>query len=117
MPVDVATTPYLLLYAIGVAERLLGSPSLDDALRTLGPFEDVRGPGLLIAAVDTVLGGQDGRRYGRADSQPISVERREGVTTVVVIGSEGWTLVRYEPGPTWTFDLGGAGRSRSDRRD
>lgn len=97
-------TAYLLLYAVGIAQHVRGGPDVDEALHLLGRFDDVRGPDLLLECSETLLGGRDGRRYGRANGQPLSIERRDGIRTFVVIETRGWLRLRHESGPTWTWD-------------
>lgn len=95
-------TVYLALYAIGVVDHRLGWSSLDDGLRTLGRFDDVRGPGQLLALAGAVLEGAEGRRYGAARGDLVSVERSGDRTTFVVVSRDTWTTLQHEPGPVWT---------------
>ena len=105
-PLSVATalTPYVLLYAFGIAERRLAWTSMDDALRVLGRFEVVRGPGLSLTAAWEVLGATDARRFGLDADTWISVQRRGDETTYVAIEQTGWVRLRHRPGPLWTWD-------------
>jgi hypothetical protein len=68
---------FLLLHTMSVSENVCKTQGLDDALRILDRFDAVRGPDLLLAKIDEVLAGRDGRRYGRIAGQPLCVERRE----------------------------------------
>jgi hypothetical protein len=68
-------SPYLMLYALAIGERVSVITGLDDALRILDRFDDVRGPGLLLVAITQILSGEDGRRYAPEATGIISVER------------------------------------------
>lgn len=105
---SVATTAYLLLYAISIAEHTLGWSCRDDALHILGRFADVRHPDLLLTAVTAVLDGADGCRFGTtADGHPISVERQHALTTIVVlVNDDAWRRVMHMPSGIWSLDDG-----------
>lgn len=91
--------PYLMADAIAVADAALGWQAYDDALRVLGRWEEVRAPGLLAAGIRMLLGGQDGRQYGRAGSQLVSVEMTEGEVAIVVIeDASNWTRLSHRSG-------------------
>jgi hypothetical protein len=101
----VGITAYLLLYAIGVADHALGWDSFDEALRMLGRWDDVRGPGTFLREAHALLDGHEGRRFGAVDGRPVSVERAGAVTSFVVIEeSDSWTRIRHVPGPIWSLD-------------
>jgi hypothetical protein len=98
-------TVYLALYAIGVADHRLGWSSLGDGLRALGRFDDVMGPGQLLALVGAILEGAEGRRYGVAHGDLISIERTGNRTTFVTVSRDTWTTLQHEPGPVWTVQV------------
>jgi hypothetical protein len=100
----VGITAYLVLYAIGVADQALGWGSLDEALRILGRWDDVRGPGTFLREADALLDGHDGRRFGAVDGRQVSVERAGAVTSFVAIEWGSWTRIRHVPGPIWSLD-------------
>lgn len=98
-----AITAYVVLYAVGVAESALGWKCLDDALRILGRWQDVRGPGeLLLRRVHKALG--EGRHYGSTEGQFIKVEFYGDTTAVVLVSVDEWVRLRHAPGPRWTLD-------------
>lgn len=105
--VPVATTAYLILYAVSVAEYALGWMCVDDALSVLGRFAEVRHPGMLLDAVAIVLGMNDGERYGTvAEVGPVLVARDGDATTIVLVASGTWHRARHAPGSFWTFEDG-----------
>lgn len=46
--------------------------------------------------------GAEGRRYGVARGDLISVERDGDGTTFMVVSRDTWTKLQHEPGPVWT---------------
>lgn len=105
--VPVATTAYLMLYAISVAQHALGWSCVDDALDVLGRFADVRHPGMLLAAAAVALDHEDGQRYGTAANVgSIHVARSGDETTVVLVADGTWHRAKYTPGSFWTFEDG-----------
>ena len=105
--VPVATTAYLMLYAVSVAQYALGWTCLDDALNVLGRFADVRHPGMLLDAVSVVLGQEDGERYGTvAEVGSVLVARDGDETTVVLVADGSWHRAGHAPGSFWTFEDG-----------
>lgn len=105
--VPVATTAYLMIYAISVAGHALGWSAVDEALGVLGRFADVRHPGMLLDAVTAVLGGVDGRRFGTtSEGGSIFVARCGDETTVVHVAADVWLKAKHKPGPAWTLEDG-----------
>ncbi len=105
--VPVATTAYLMIYGLSVAEHALGWSCIDQALGVLGRFADVRHPGMLLDAVTVILGGVDGRRFGTTrEGESILVARSGHETTVVLVANGTWHKVHHAPGPAWSLEDG-----------
>jgi hypothetical protein len=105
--VVVGISAYLLLYALGIASYIHDQDHVGKALRILDRWDAVRGPRLLLDAARVATGGQDLRRYGKAGTRALSVEREDSATTVTIVTSNGWYRLRHGPQTGWRFDAAG----------
>jgi hypothetical protein len=62
----VGITAYLLLYAIGVADHALGWDSFDQALRTVGRWDDVRVPRTFLREAYSLLDDREAAALARS---------------------------------------------------